>query len=87
MMRFTLLLTLAVLATCSGNPLAGNNTLKNTIQSEVFRADFSKSTLSAAFGGVGISYGNQNVILWASGGGIEVWYPGLHLYNLHTLKH
>lgn len=41
----------------------------------VFRADFTKPTLSAAFGGAGISYGNQNVILWASGGGIDVHYP------------
>lgn len=41
----------------------------------VFKADFSKPTLSQAFGGAGISYGNQNVILWASGGGIDVHYP------------
>lgn len=41
----------------------------------VFKADFSKPTLSQAFGGSGISYGNQNVILWASGGGIDVVYP------------
>ncbi|XP_035713955.1 uncharacterized protein LOC118438196 [Folsomia candida] len=41
----------------------------------VFKADFSQPTLSAAFGGASISYGNHNVILWASGGGIEVRYP------------
>jgi hypothetical protein len=42
---------------------------------EVFRADFSKSSLSAAFGNVGVSYGTKNVILRASGGGIDVVYP------------
>jgi hypothetical protein len=41
----------------------------------VFKADFSQPTLSAAFGNSPISYGNQNVVLWASGGGIEVYYP------------
>jgi hypothetical protein len=41
----------------------------------VFKADFSKSSLSAAFGNAGVSYGNHNVILWASGGGIDVTYP------------
>jgi len=42
---------------------------------EVFRADFSKSSLSAAFGGAGIKYGGHNAILWGSGGGIDVVYP------------
>ncbi|CAL8073922.1 unnamed protein product [Orchesella dallaii] len=41
----------------------------------VFKANFSKPTISQAFGGARISYGEQNVILWASGGGIEVHYP------------
>jgi len=46
-----------------------------SIKALVFKADFSLPTLSAAFGGSGVSYGNQNVILWASGGGIDVRYP------------
>jgi len=49
-----------------------NNSTPNAL---VFKADFSKSSLSAAFGGGGVSYGNQNVVLWASGGGIDVAYP------------
>ena len=47
----------------------------SSIHGEIFRADFTKSSLSQAFGGVGVSYGTQNVILWASGGGIDVVYP------------
>lgn len=47
----------------------------STTDAVVFKADFSKSTLSAAFGGSSVSYGNNNVILWASGGGIDVNYP------------
>jgi len=41
----------------------------------VFKANFSKHNISEAFGGARISYGENNVILWASGGGIEVHYP------------
>lgn len=42
---------------------------------EIFRTNYSQSTLSAAFGGVQVSYGNQNVILWENGEGIDVVYP------------
>ena len=53
-----------------------NNLYDNSTTSAlVFKADFSKPSLSAAFGGASVSYGNQNVILWASGGGIDVVYP------------
>jgi len=46
-----------------------------TRATEVFRADFSKSSISAAFDNTPIGYGEHNVILWASGGGIDVVYP------------
>jgi len=42
---------------------------------EVFRADFSKPTLSTAFGNTPIAWGNQNAILWASGGGVDIKFP------------
>jgi len=41
---------------------------------EQFRADFSRGSMSAAFG-VGLSYGAQNCDVWASGGGVDVRYP------------
>lgn len=51
------------------------NTSLNSERSLVFKADFSRPTISQAFGGARISYGERNVILWQSGGGIEVHYP------------
>jgi len=47
----------------------------SAVQVEVFRTNFSQNSLSEAFGGVQISYGNQNVFLWANGDGIDVIYP------------
>jgi len=101
-MKCLLLVALAVIAVSAKPaeepfqfevPLSTNG----TVMAEVFRADFSKSSLSAAFGNSGVSYGNQNVILWASGGGIDVIYPagsykpsaspqgGFGLYTNHKL--
>lgn len=48
---------------------------RNRSAALVFKADFSQPSLSLAFGGSSISYGNQNVVLWTSGGGIDVQYP------------
>ncbi len=50
-------------------------TLVSAVQLEIFRTDFSQNSLSEAFGGVQVSYGNQNVFLWANGEGIDVIYP------------
>jgi len=41
----------------------------------IFEADFTQPTLSAAFGGVEVKYGDNNVVLWSSGRGIDVTYP------------
>jgi len=49
--------------------------ITNSTLELAFKVDFSQPTLSAAFGGSPVSYGNQNVILWGSGTGMEVWYP------------
>lgn len=49
--------------------------LVSAVQVEVFRTNFSQKSLSEAFGGVPVSYGNQNVFLWENGEGIDVIYP------------
>jgi len=70
--------SISIVLVCFAALAFGSATAKpanSTINGEIFRADFSKSSLSAAFGGVGVSYGTQNVILWASGDGIDVVYP------------
>lgn len=59
-----------VATACAKSVSPNNSTL-----AEIFRADFSKSSVSAAFDGAPVKYGGQNVILWASGLGIEVIYP------------
>jgi len=41
----------------------------------VFKADFTKPSLSAAFGGAKVNYGAKNVALWSNGSGIDVTYP------------
>jgi hypothetical protein len=66
--------------TSSGFIISKNDTTdgshkKHSAKEIVFQADFSKPSLSAAFGGSNIDYGEGNVILWASGGGIDVIYP------------
>jgi hypothetical protein len=75
MKAFTALTIIVV----SSVALAGAKTVPKSqpvsTRAEIFRSDFSKESLSAAFDGAGVSYGNQNVILWASGGGIDVIYP------------
>lgn len=47
----------------------------SAVEVEVFRTDYSQKTLSEAFGGVQVSYGSQNVLLWENGKGINVTYP------------
>lgn len=71
---------------------------KESKATEIFRADFSKSSISEAFDWTPISYGEKNVILWASGGGIDVVYPagsyspagpiigGFGLWSNHPVK-
>lgn len=49
--------------------------LTSAVQVEVFRTNYHQKTLSEAFGGVQVSYGNQNVLLWENGEGIDVVYP------------
>jgi len=51
------------------------NCTLNAPNALVFQADFSKPTVSEVFGGSSIAYGGQNVVLWASGTGMEVHYP------------
>jgi hypothetical protein len=52
----------------------------------VFKADFSQPTLSTVFNS-SVNYGNQNVILWASGGGIDVRYPeGSYVPSGHIVE-
>jgi len=74
---FRYLIALGLVSTHVSSLVIERNVQANnvTINALVFKADFSKPTLSAAFGGSSIAYGNHNVILWASGGGIEVIYP------------
>jgi len=66
---------------------------------EVFRTNYNQSTLSAAFGGVRVSYGNQNVFIWENGTGIDVVYPegsytpsvepvgGFGVWTQHKINH
>lgn len=70
--KINLVCLLAPLLVAAINAFPSNTTEPNAL---VFKADFSKPTLSQAFGGARIGYGEKNVILWASGGGIDVHYP------------
>jgi len=67
-----ILLLLGLTIICLANPIEDSKSSTKTV---IFRSDFTKGSLSAAFGNSGVAYGNQNVILWASGGGIDVNYP------------
>lgn len=67
-----LVLLLCNQVVCLLPPTISSNSSTNAL---VFKADFSKPTISQAFGGARIGYGERNVVLWASGGGIEVHYP------------
>lgn len=60
----------------------------------VFKANFSKPTISQAFGGAKISYGEKNAFMWASGGGVDIQYPkgtfggegGFGVYTEHPVS-
>jgi len=67
---FLLLCLSFAVSTCNGAAYS-----KAITATDMFRTDFSRPTLSAAFGGANIKYGGHNAILWASGGGIDVVYP------------
>jgi len=73
---------------------ANANNRSESTNALVFKADFSKSTISQAFGGAPVSYGENNANMWASGGGVDVVFKagtfgaqnGFGIYTEHRVE-